>query len=207
MSIATKQGDGGMTRLIYGERVSKADLQVEAYGTIDELNAFLGMARSLCDDEWINRVLERLQRETFVVGAELATPGQQLYKLKTRVDATMIAALDSEVQEIEALPNVLGDWALPGATQAGAAIDVARVVCRRAERCVVRLNDNGALSNSEVLRYLNRLSDVLWLLGRRYEIAHHVDGALRPDYKGRSWSNPTSANDKAERPTTVDKDK
>ncbi len=207
MSIATKQGDGGMTRLIYGERVSKADLQVEAYGTIDELNAFLGMARSLCDDEWINRVLERLQRETFVVGAELATPGEQLHKLKTRVDSAMIATLDSEVQEIEALPNVLGDWALPGATQAGAAIDVARVVCRRAERCVVRLSDNGALSNSEVLRYLNRLSDVLWLLGRRYEIAHHVDGALRPDYKGRNWSNSASTNDKTERPTTVDKDK
>jgi cob(I)alamin adenosyltransferase len=185
MSIATKQGDTGMTRLMYGERVSKADLQVEAYGTIDELNAFLGMARSLCDDEWINRVLERLQRETFVVGAELATPPEQLYKLKTRVDSAMIAALDNEVQEVEAMPNVLGDWALPGATQVGAAIDVARVVCRRAERCVVRLSDNGALSNSEVLRYLNRLSDVLWLLGRRYEIAHDVNGALRPEVAAR----------------------
>ncbi len=192
MSIATKQGDGGMTRLIYGERVSKAALQVEAYGTIDELNAFLGLARSLCDDEWINRVLERVQRETFVVGAELATPAEKLYKLQARVDGAMIKALDDHVQEIEALPNVLGDWALPGATQAGAALDVARVVCRRAERCAVRLSENGELPNSEVVRYLNRLSDVLWLLGRRYEIARDVNGALRPEKATRKSSDAAS---------------
>ena len=201
MSIATKQGDGGRTRLIYGERVSKADLQVEAYGTIDELNSFLGLARSLCDDENINRVLERLQRETFVVGAELATPTEQLHKLKKRVDAAMIDALDAHVAEIEALPNILGDWALPGATQAGAAIDVARAVCRRAERCAVRLSDDDAYSNrsalseSEVVRYLNRLSDVLWLLGRRYEVARDINGALRPAIAARKENDATSTNE------------
>ena len=181
MSIATKQGDGGQTRLMYGEAVSKADLQVEAYGTVDELNAFLGVARATCDDEWINRILERLQRETFVVGAELATPVEHLPRLKTRVDGAMIGAMDNEVAEIEAMPNILGDWALPGATPAGAALDVARVVCRRAERCAVRLRDAGHLPNEEVLRYLNRMSDLLWLLGRRYETTRDINAALRPE--------------------------
>jgi cob(I)alamin adenosyltransferase len=179
MSIVTKKGDDGSTKLIYGGRVSKADLQVEAYGTIDELNSFLGLARAFCDDDYTKRVLESLQRETFVVGAELATPAAQLEKLKTRVTRDMTQALEIHVAEIEKLPGLLDDWALPGATQAGAAIDVARVVARRAERCTVRLAHEGLVPNPEVLPYLNRLSDLLWLLGRRYEILRGVSGALR----------------------------
>jgi cob(I)alamin adenosyltransferase len=179
MSIVTKKGDDGTTKLIYGERVSKADLQVEAYGTIDELNAFLGLARANCDDGEIKEILESLQRETFIIGAELATPVEHLHKLKTRVTLGMTARLDALIAPIESTPGLLDDWALPGATQVGAALDVARVVCRRAERCAVRLSTQGALPNEEVLRYLNRLSDLLWLLGRKYEIARGVDGALR----------------------------
>ncbi len=179
MSIVTKAGDGGSTKLIFGEHVSKADLRVEAYGTIDELNSFLGLARSLCDDDSANAILEQLQRETFVVGAELATPAEQVEKLKTRVSDAMTASLEAHVREIEKLPGLLDDWALPGATQAGAALDVARVVARRAERCVVRLSHEGGVPNAEILRYLNRVSDLLWLLGRRYEMSQHVSGALR----------------------------
>ena len=178
MSIATKKGDDGTTRLIYGERVSKADLQVEAYGTIDELNAFLGLARAHCEDAETKAVLEKLQRETFVVGAELATPADQREKLKARVSSEMTADLDSLIAQIETMPGLLDDWALPGATLAGSTLDVARVVARRAERCAVRLVEHESL-DAEVLRYLNRLSDLLWLLGRRYEIAHGVSGALR----------------------------
>lgn len=183
-SIVTKAGDTGRTKLIYGESLSKADLQVEAYGTIDELNSFMGLARALCDSASIQSTLEHLQRETFIVGAELATPADDLHKLKTRVTPQMTQVLETHIAEIEELPGLLDDWALPGATQAGAAIDVARTVARRAERCVVRLADAGAVPNEEVLRYLNRLSDLLWLLGRRYEIERHVDGALhanKPD--------------------------
>jgi cob(I)alamin adenosyltransferase len=179
MSIVTKKGDNGTTKLIYGERVSKADLQVEAYGTIDELNAFLGLARAQCDDRETNEILEAIQRETFVIGAEMATPVEQVQKLKARVTSAMTERLDQLIAPIEALPGLLDDWALPGATQAGAALDVARVVARRAERCAVRLNEAELLPNSEVLRYLNRLSDLLWLLGRKYEIARGVSGALR----------------------------
>lgn len=183
MSIVTRQGDRGQTRLIFGEAVSKADLQVEAYGTIDELNSFLGLARAWCDDGKISEIIEALQRETFIVGAELATPIDSLDKLKTRVSASMTQELDAHVAQIETIPGLLDDWALPGATQTGAALDVARVVARRAERCVVRLAHEGLVPNDEVLRYLNRVSDLLWLLGRSYEIARHADGALHSDNK------------------------
>ena len=178
-SIVTGAGDSGRTKLIYGEQVSKADIQVEAYGTLDELNSFLGLARSLCDAPEVNEVLEHLQRDTFIVGAELATPVENLPKLKQRVDAAMVQVLEGYVARIEETPGLLDDWALPGATRAGAAIDVARSVARRAERCVVRLSHEGLVPNPEVLRYLNRVSDLLWLLGRRYEIERGADGALR----------------------------
>jgi cob(I)alamin adenosyltransferase len=178
-SIVTRTGDTGQTKLIYGERISKADLQVEAYGTIDELNSFLGLARSLCTSPAIQSTLEHLQRETFIIGAELATPVENLDKLKTRVSPSMTQRLDEFVAEIEKLPGLLDDWALPGATQGGAALDVARTVCRRAERCTVRLHDAGLVPNAEVIRYLNRASDLLWLLGRRYEIEQQANGALR----------------------------
>jgi cob(I)alamin adenosyltransferase len=179
MSIATKTGDGGQTKLLFGTSVSKADYRVEAYGTIDELNSFLGLARANCDDQRTNAVLEALQRETFIVGAELATPLEKLDKLKQRVTPEMTAVWDAQVNEIETIPGLLDDWALPGATQAGAALDVARTVARRAERCVVRLHEAGDVPNAEILRYLNRLSDLLWLLGRRYEIERGESGALR----------------------------
>lgn len=185
MTIVTKTGDSGTTRLMYGGSVSKADLRVEAYGTLDELNSFLGLARAQCDDAAIGAVLEQLQRDTFVVNAELATPADQLHKLKTRVTAEMTQHLEGHIATIEAMPGILDDWALPGATPAGAALDVARTVARRAERCIVRLAAAEAVPNEEVLRYLNRVSDLLWLLGRRYEITHGVSGALRPGRKPR----------------------
>jgi len=180
-SIVTRAGDSGSTKLIFGEARSKADIQVEAYGTIDEMNSFLGLARSLCETPATKGVLELLQRDTFVVGAELATPVDSLEKLKSRVTPEMTQVLDGHVARVEALPGILDDWALPGATQAGAAIDVARSVARRAERCVVRLHAEGMVPNDEVLRYMNRVSDLLWLLGREYEIAHGVSGALREE--------------------------
>jgi cob(I)alamin adenosyltransferase len=181
MSIVTKNGDGGTTRLLSGDEVSKADLQVEAYGTIDEWNSFLGMARALCDDAWTKRVLEELQRESFTVGAELAITPEKAPKLKQRITEESLARLDAYVAEIETLPGLLDDWALPGATQAGAALDIARTVCRRAERCAVRLHNAELFDNETVLRYLNRASDLLWLMGRRYEILLGVDGGLKAE--------------------------
>ena len=178
MSIATKAGDAGHTKLLFGVEVSKSDLQVEAYGTIDELNSFLGMARAFCDDFKTGAILETLQRESFIVGAELATPPQKMEKLKQRVTPQMTAQWDAQIAHIEQIPGLLDDWALPGATKLGAALDVARVVARRAERCVVRFSETGGVPNAEILRYLNRISDLLWLLGRRYEIERGENAAL-----------------------------
>ena len=178
MSIVTRNGDGGKTKLLSGAQVSKADLQVESYGTLDELNSFLGLARALCDDIKVKLILEEMQRDSFVLGAEMATLPADVPKLKTRVTPEMTARLDAHVAEIETTPGLLDDWALPGSTQAGAALDVARSVARRAERCAVRLQEVGYVPNEEVLRYLNRVSDLLWLLGRRYEIERGAKGGL-----------------------------
>ena len=179
MSIVTKNGDAGQTKLLFGFEVSKADLQVEAYGTLDELNAFLGLARAFCDDFPTADLLEALQRDTFIVGAELASPPDKIANLKQRVSPEMTQVLDDHVAKIEAIPGLLDDWALPGATKFGAQVDVARVVARRAERCIVRLSEHSGVPNAEILRYMNRVSDLLWLLGRQYEIQRGENGALR----------------------------
>jgi len=179
MSIVTKAGDSGQTKLLFGIEVSKADLQVEAYGTLDELNAFLGVARAYCDDFKVADLLETLQRDTFVVGAELASPADKIDNLKQRVTPEMTQVLDAQVIAIEKTPGLLDDWALPGATKFGAHLDVARVVARRAERYIVRLGEIGGVPNDEVLRYMNRVSDLLWLLGRKYEIERGENAALR----------------------------
>lgn len=179
MSIVTKTGDAGQTKLLFGTPVSKADLQVEAYGTLDELNSFLGVARAFCDHFPTAEIIEHLQRETFIVGAELASPPDKIANLKQRVTPEMTRVLDEHVAQVENIPGLLDDWALPGATKFGAHLDVARVVARRAERCIVRLSEGGGVPNEEVLRYMNRVSDLLWLLGRSYEIQRGENGALR----------------------------
>ena len=181
MSIVTKKGDSGTTRLIYGETVSKGNQQVEAYGCIDELNAFLGQARAICDHQPTKDILEQIQRDSFIIGAELATPLDRTHQLKKRVDESLTQILDSHIAEIELMPGILDDWSLPGATVAGAALDIARVVARRAERQIARWASIEAGLNDEILRYMNRLSDLLWLLGRRYEILHDTSSALRPE--------------------------
>ena len=187
MSISTKRGDGGETGLAGDERVSKADARVEAYGTIDELVSVMGFARSICDHEDVASLTEHLQRELFTVGGGLAAavPGRAE---APRVDAAMVEALGSEVERLEAIPGMLDDWALPGGHPAAAAFDVARTVCRRAERRVVALRESGAPVEAEAIAYLNRLSDLLWLLGRRLEKEAGVDARLRDGRYGPRWS-------------------
>lgn len=188
MSIATKRGDKGDTALIGGERVSKADLRVEAYGTIDELGSTLGFARSICADAEVNDLVKEIQRELFNVSASVASP---LGSRKEPPDITtaMLQRLTDEVHRIENMEGILSDWALPGDHAAAAAFDVARTVCRRAERCVVRLQEAGEDVNADVVIYLNRLSDLIWLLGRLLELRAGVDSHLRDeDHKGARWS-------------------
>jgi cob(I)alamin adenosyltransferase len=188
MTIATKKGDKGRTALIGGTRVSKADLRVEAYGTIDELGASMGFARSICGDDEIVEITRTIQRDLFAVCAVVATEPEKAKGGASPVTAEMLAALDAHVQRIEATDGIFGDWALPGDHAAAAAYDVARTVCRRAERHVVRLAEGDELTDETVLAYLNRLSDLLWLFGRLLEVRAGVDSKLRGAENGPTWS-------------------
>jgi cob(I)alamin adenosyltransferase len=188
MSIATKTGDRGTTALIGGARVSKADLRVETYGTIDELGAAMGFARSIAEDVEVNEITKSIQRELFAVCSVVATVRGKS-KGASPVTQAMIDGLDAHVARIEAMPGIVGDWVLPGDHAAAAAYDVARTICRRAERLAVRLEDEGELIEPLVLTYLNRLSDLLWLLGRLLEVRAGVDSKLRTGAKrGAKWS-------------------
>ena len=188
MSIATKTGDKGQTALIGGTRVSKSDLRVEAYGTIDELGATMGFARSICEDAEVAEATKNIQRELFGVCAAVATEAEKTRGKDAPVTETMVAALDEQVKRIESMEGIFGDWALPGEHSAAAAYDVARTVCRRAERCVVRLVEAGEQIEPNVLVYLNRLSDLLWLYGRLIEVRAGIDSKLRADGQGGRWS-------------------
>ena len=177
-SIATKKGDSGQTSLTGGLRVSKSSVRVQAYGTVDELNSSMGFARSICDDANLCERTKAIQRELFQVGSALATPPENR-KGQPPLNAAMIDALTDQVHELEALEGMLSDWSIPGEHPAAAAYDVARTVCRRAERCVVSLIDSGEPVEVNVLPYLNRLSDLLWLFGRKLELDAGVSGSLR----------------------------
>ncbi|MDT7602551.1 MAG: cob(I)alamin adenosyltransferase [Acidobacteriota bacterium] len=188
MSIATKAGDAGETGLIGGERVSKADARVEAYGTIDELGAALGFARAICADAEVRELTKEIQRELFAVSGAVANP-QAAAREPPYVTDVMIEALTTHVHRIEATEGILSDWSLPGEHAAAAAYDVARTVCRRAERCVVRLNESAPGVPPLVTAYLNRLSDLLWLFGRLLELRAGVDTRLRDEgHEGPKWS-------------------
>jgi len=178
MSIATKRGDGGETGLAGGIRVSKSSLRVETYGTVDELNSALGLARSMCDDGDLRERTRRIQRELFRIGSALATPPQSS-KPQVPVLPESVEDLTAQVHELEATEGLLSDWSLPGETVAGAAFDLARTVCRRAERCVVRLIESGEAVEPNILAYLNRLSDLLWLFARKVEVGAGASTSLR----------------------------
>ena len=173
MSIVTKTGDAGTTGLMYNRRVSKCHPRVEAYGSVDELNAALGLARALSQSAFIAAPLLAVQKDLVILMGELATDSADLaryaqdgFKLVT---AEHTAALDALVKQLETQPISFKGWATPGATTASAALDVARTTCRRAERRICALRESGETISNEIVIYLNRLSDVLWLMARWIE--------------------------------------
>ena len=189
MSIATKHGDKGDTGLIGGGRVSKADVRGEADGTVDELGASMGFARSICEDAEVRELTKSIQRELFTVAGAIASPKGGAESAMTYVSPEMVEALTAHVTRIESTEGILSDWSLPGDHAAAAAYDVARTVCRRAERAVVRLAETGVEINPHVVPYLNRLSDLIWLLGRLLELRAGLDTRLRDDeHEGPRWS-------------------
>ena len=173
MSIATRTGDAGHTGLMYNRRVAKSHPRVEAYGSVDELNAALGLARAHATDAFVKDNLLLIQQDLVVLMGELATGVEDLARyVKDGFDLVTPALtekLDRLVAEIEAQQVSFKGWATPGATVGSAALDVARTTCRRAERRVVALHDAEQLQNPEIIIYLNRLSDLLWLLARWVE--------------------------------------
>jgi cob(I)alamin adenosyltransferase len=182
--IYTKKGDAGTTGLLFGgDRVSKADLRTDAYGTTDEAVSALGLARAAIGaatdrtEATLAELIERLQRELFVVGAELATHRDRRSRLTdgtTRVTAEMVAWLESEIDAIDAGHEMPAEFVLPGETMTGAALDLARSIVRRGERRAVELIEAGGLPDSQVLPYLNRLADLLFVMARA------ADGGYRP---------------------------
>jgi cob(I)alamin adenosyltransferase len=182
--IYTKKGDDGTTGLLFGgARVSKADPRTDAYGTVDEAVSALGLARAAIGtvtDRTEARLAElslRLQRELFVVGAEIATHVDRRDRLAdgvSRVTAAMVEALEAEIDELEGMVEQPKEFVVPGESMAGAALDLARTTVRRAERRCVALAGDGGLPDSLVLPYLNRLADLLFVMARA------ADGGFRP---------------------------
>ncbi|MFN0167294.1 MAG: cob(I)yrinic acid a,c-diamide adenosyltransferase [Bryobacteraceae bacterium] len=188
MSIATKRGDGGETGLAGGIRVPKTHPRVEAYGTLDELISTLGFARSICAMVEIRDLTKSIQRELFSVGSALATPPESK-KTAPEITDAMVDRLTAEVNRLEAVEGILLDWSIPGEDPASAAYDVARTVCRRAERLIVGLPERGVAVQPNIIRYVNRLSDLLWLIGRWIDLRAGQDGRLREEQHPRArWS-------------------
>lgn len=158
---------------MYNRRVSKCHPRVEAYGTVDELNAALGLARASAQQEFVSGNLLAIQQDLVTLMGELATGTEDLARYAkdgfTLVSAAMTSKLDKLVAEIEAQSITFKGWATPGATMNSAALDVARTVCRCAERRVCALHEAGQLQNPEIVIYLNRLADLLWLFARWVE--------------------------------------
>ena len=166
MKIYTRGGDAGETTLFDGTRVSKADPRVDAYGDIDELNAVLGLARAAGVDAGLDARLERLQRDLFAIGARLADPAVRVAgrAAKAALGAGDVARLESWIDEAEADLKPLRRFILPGGSGAGSTLHLARTVCRRAERHIVGLG--GPAVDPEVVAYVNRLSDLLFVFAR-----------------------------------------
>jgi len=167
--IYTGTGDDGTTGLLYGGRISKADPAAEAYGAVDEAVAAIGLARALADDVTFEAQLLDLQRELFVVGADLATNPRERSRLQPGVSVVtgdMVARLEQLIDRTVAEHPLPNEFIVPGATPTSAALDVARSVVRRAERRTVAYRDAGGPVSDDLLHYLNRLSDLLFCLAR-----------------------------------------
>ena len=175
VKIYTKKGDDGTTGLWYGGRVEKSGLRTDAYGTLDEACSALGVARAMCDDsqEELAADILALQNELFVAGAELATAPEAAGRLEdgiSRITAGMVDALDPEIDKYMAHVNLPPKFVIPGGNRLSAQLDVARTFVRRAERAVVRIQLADELASTEILRFLNRASDLVFSMARYADV-------------------------------------
>jgi cob(I)alamin adenosyltransferase len=179
VKVYTKRGDDGTTGLLFGGRVDKHDLRTSAYGTVDETCSALGVARAELADlpggVHLHDLVLRVQRELFVVGAQLATAVEHWDRLQagiSLVDAGMVDRLDGDIDACVARHPLPREFVVPGGNRAAAALDLARTICRRAERAVVAMQRADLLPDDEPVRYLNRCSDLLYVLAREAEGTH-----------------------------------
>ena len=184
MSIATKTGDDGTTALMYGRRVTKTHPRIVANGAVDELNAALGTVRATVEEGFVTDAVLSIQKELVVLMGELAVLPEDRERYVAGghhfADSAMVERLTAMIDDLEKNHHInYRGWATPGATAGSAALDVARTVCRRAEREVVALGETGAEVNAEIVRFLNRLSDLCWLWARWVET--RADGETGED--------------------------
>ena len=169
MKIYTRTGDGGETGLFDGTRVSKADARVATYGDVDELNAWLGLARSMvAGEDELAEMIVQIQRDLFAIGARLADPSRKIADRVTKaaIGPADVVRLEKWIDTLESLLPPLRRFILAGGSQGGAALHVARTVCRRAERSIVALQASGDELEPDLLVYINRLSDLLFVMAR-----------------------------------------
>ncbi len=185
--IYTKTGDDGTTALGSGERVLKTSKRIAAYGTVDETNAAIGLARLLLpeDQQSVAAMLARIQNDLFDLGADLCVPdrGEPLPYTPLRLKDAQVQRLEHEIDAMNAEMAPLASFVLPGGSKAGAALHLARTVCRRAERCIVELKLDGEQAGDAACRYINRLSDHLFVASR------YVNGKGKDDLLWRPGEN------------------
>jgi len=184
MQIYTRTGDDGTTGLIGGSRVKKYDIRLEAYGTVDELNSYIGVIRSLQTDDHADAILAKIQNILFVIGSNLASDESTgLIKKKLSCTEDDVLMLEKEMDQLFTVLPKLNNFILPGGCQASSFCHVARTVCRRAERRIVELSDKTEVE-SNLIKFINRLSDYLFVLSRKVSMDQKAPEILwNPDHK------------------------
>jgi cob(I)alamin adenosyltransferase len=166
MKYFNRKGDEGYTSLLYGERIRKYDPRPDAYGTLDEANSALGLARAFCQKEKIRELIFDIQRKLFIVGEEIATDVGKIHLLKRRITPEMVDEIEKRIDELEEIVTLPQRFIIPGDTPSSSAMDLARTFVRRAERKVHKLRADNLLKNQDIPRFMNRLADLLFILAR-----------------------------------------
>jgi cob(I)alamin adenosyltransferase len=177
--VTTGTGDTGYTGLLGEQRVPKYDARPDTFGTVDEATSALGLARAAAQDPKVKEIIYRVQQELYLLMAELATPPENYEKMGFRMTVEHVQRLEQVEEELKREVEIPNKFIIPGDTLDGAALDLARTIIRRAERMVVKLLHDGVIANGEVVRYLNRLSDLIFILARYVEVKSSL--AQMPD--------------------------
>ena len=177
--VTTGTGDEGYTGLLGSERVAKYDPRPDTFGTVDEATSALGLARATIKDPKVKEIIYRIQNELYLLMGELATPPENYEKMGLRMTVEHVQWLEQVEESLKQEVEIPNKFIIPGDTLEGATLDLARTIIRRAERMAVKLLHDGVIQNSQVIRYLNRLSDLVFILARYIEVKSSL--AQRPE--------------------------